>query len=467
MVLGRNLIPASLIPARPRSFLTLWFGQQISMIGSGMTSFALAIMTYKESGSASELATVILAFSLPGVLASPLAGVLVDRYDRRWVLTISALGSALSTLSIAAAVFSGGVRNWQIYICVAGISFFGAAQWPTVTAFTTVLIPKHQYARANGFWQLAQGLSLIIAPLMAASLLVRIGVQGIVVIDFCTYLVAVATVFIAALPRGAVQGEKEPAINWNGLTGGWRYIRSRPALLQLLCFHALTFFMLNMVQVLIVPMELNLGTEKDLAKVVVVSSVGMIVGGIVLAAWGGPRRRVAGVFGACIVLGVGLAVVGSFPRLECIAAGMFVLAVAIPIGLGCNGAIWQLRTGTAYQGRVFAIKSMVAESTLPIACLAAGPLVDRIFDPLMMPGGALALAFGSVTGTGRGRGAGVLLALLGGVVIVATLIGGASPRLRRIEEDLAAAELSASVPELSAPQHPAICGAGLEGRSRT
>jgi MFS transporter, DHA3 family, macrolide efflux protein len=430
---------ANTIPTGLRNFIVLWLGQLVSVIGSGMTSFALGIMTYQKTGSVGDLALVVLAFSLPAVLASPLAGAILDRFNRLWVLALSALGSGLCTLAIYAVVTKGGIQIWQIYACVAGISFFGAVQGPALTVLTAILIPKDHLARANGLWQLGQGLSLIVAPLVAAMLMSRIGIRAVVIVDFCTYIAAIASLIFVSLPhRGGApdNAEKRPIMQWSAIAGGWSYVRSRAALLRLLGLFAIIHFVLDMVQVLIVPAVLNLGTEKDLANVVAVTSVGMIVGGIFMTVWGGPKRRILGVLGACVVMGIGLCIAGLFPKVSLAAAGMFIFAVAIPIALSCNGAIWQLKTDLAHQGRVFALESMVAQSAQPIACLLAGPLIDAVFDPLMVPGGAAASTLGPIVGSGIGGGAGLFMAVLGGIVLLATCFGAASARLRRIDDDL-------------------------------
>src|SRR5512136_457844 len=84
-----------------RAFAAVWFGQVISFIGSGMTSFALGVWIFQKTGEITQYALISMFFVLPGVLLGPLAGTLVDRWDRRRAMLISDLGAGISTLSIA------------------------------------------------------------------------------------------------------------------------------------------------------------------------------------------------------------------------------------------------------------------------------------------------------------------------------------------------------------------------------
>lgn len=106
---------------RMRVFLIVWLGQLVSLVGSGLTSFALGLWVYRHTGSVTQFALIGLFTVLPGIVLSPLAGALVDRWDRRWVMILSDSGAGLSTLMIALLFFAGRVQVWHIYLA-AGVS---------------------------------------------------------------------------------------------------------------------------------------------------------------------------------------------------------------------------------------------------------------------------------------------------------------------------------------------------------
>jgi hypothetical protein len=134
--------------------------------------------------------------------------------------------------------------------------------------------------------------------------------------------------------------------------------------------------------------------------------MGALAGGFVMSTWGGPRRRFHGIMGAGLVLGVSVIVAGLRSDPVGIAAGVFGIGIGGPIMTGCFNALWQVKTPLQLHGRVFATITMVAESSMPLALLAAGPVTDFLLEPLMAPGGGLAGVFGPYLGVGPGGGSG-------------------------------------------------------------
>jgi MFS transporter, DHA3 family, macrolide efflux protein len=412
-----------------------------------MTSFAINVGIYRETHSTQRLALMVLAATLPGILISPLAGAAADRWDRRWIMILSAIGAGLSTLSIALGLFMGATQMWHVYLGLSGISFFAAFQWPACAAAGSMLIPKEHYARASGLWQFAQAMTLIAAPAAAVTLLPWVGLRGVILVDFVTYLFATATLLTVRIPKpeAALTALPSKPSLLNEVRVGWSYIRDRQGLVQLLAFSVVVIFAINMMQVLLVPLVLNVGSVKALAMVISVATIGMVVGSVVMSSWGGPRSRIMGILGSAFVLGLALFLTGFQHGPVLIAIGLFVLGCAAPMGIGCAQAIWQSKTELAVQGRVFALRGMVNQACLPLACLVAGPLVDRLFNPLLTAGGLLAGTMGKLTGVGPGRGVGLLMTLMGGLTIAAAGLASFSPHFRRVEKEL---------PDVVVPQAP-------------
>lgn len=420
-----------------RTFLQIWSGQLISSVGSGMTSFAVNVWVYQQTKSTQSLALMVLAATLPGILISPLAGAAADRWDRRWVMIFSNVGAALSTLSIAAAFLFGATRLWQIYLGIGGISFFAAFQSPACMSASSTLLSKEHYARASGLWQFAQAITLIAAPPTAALLTPIIGLQGVILGDFATYLVAIATLVAVQIPRPAPAGiprSDNPSF-FTEVSAGWASIKERRPLAQLMAFSAVVLFAINMMQVLLVPLVLSVASAKALALVIAVATSGMVIGSVVMAGWGGPRRRMAGVLISAFVVGAALFSSGLQRHTVWIAACLFVLGCIAPLGVGCAQAIWQTKVDVAVQGRVFALRGMLNQACLPVACLLAGPLVDKVFNPLLAGSGLLQGA-AALAGLGPGRGAGFLLTLMGLVTMSCAAIGVLGGSFRRLDTEL-------------------------------
>src|SRR5262249_12049176 len=109
-----------------RTFVMIWFGQLVSIIGSGLTAFALGIWVYQRTGSVTKFALIALCASLPNIVMLPLAGAIVDRWDRRRTLILSNVGAGLSTLCLALLLFTDAISIAHIYVGMVAISIFSA-----------------------------------------------------------------------------------------------------------------------------------------------------------------------------------------------------------------------------------------------------------------------------------------------------------------------------------------------------
>jgi hypothetical protein len=161
----------------------------------------------------------------------------------------------------------------------------------------------------------------------------------------------------------------------------------------------------------------------------------MLVGSVALSVWGGPRRRIRGVLGFAAVFGLCLILMGMRPSIPLIAAASFGLLFTAPIILGCNRAIWLSQTPPNMQGRVGSIRMMIEWSATPLAYLIAGPLADKIFEPLLAAGGPLAGSLGKFMGVGPGRGIGLMVMTLGALVLLLTTAGCMNSQLRNVETE--------------------------------
>jgi MFS transporter, DHA3 family, macrolide efflux protein len=421
-----------------RIFTVIWFGQLISTLGSGLTGFALGVWIYQKTGSATLFALNMLAYALPTLLVSPLAGALVDRWDRRWVMILSDSGAALNTLAVVLLLFANRLEIWHIYLITAIGAALNTFQWPAYSAATTLLVPKDKLGRAGGMVQIGEAISQLISPAVAGALYVTTGLRGVVLIDFATFVIAVTTLLLVRIPQ--------PEISLEGRAGkgsllqeaayGWKYIVARPGLLGLLLVFAAYNFLTGLSTPLIAPMVLDMASPKVYGYLGSLVGLGMLAGTLVMSIWGGPRRRIHGVLAFLAVSGLFMALLGFTPYIPVMALAGFGLMFTMPIINGSSQAIWQSKVAADVQGRVFSVRRMIAWSTTPLAFALAGPLADRIFKPLLTPDGALAGSLGQVIGVGPGRGIGLLFILIGLTCSVAALSGYLSPRVRNLEDEL-------------------------------
>lgn len=420
------------------TFLVVWTGQVVSMLGSSLSGFALSVWVYQRTGSATKFALIAFVTMLPGILLSPVAGALVDRWDRRWAMILADTGSGCTTLVLALLLWEGRLELWHIYLLLAVSSSFNAFQFPAFSAATTLLVPERHLGRASGMTQMGSGIAEIVAPALAGALVVTLGPQGVLFIDVATFLFAVTTLLIVRIPRPApsIEGAAARGSLLSEAASGWTFIRRRPGLLALLLLFATTHVSLGMMQVLVTPMILAFTSADVLGRVLSGAALGMLAGSLLMTVWGGPRRRVLGILGFLLLQGAVLMVGGLRPSATLIAVSGFVFLFCTPMIIGSSQAIWQSKVPPDLQGRVFAVRRMIAWSTLPLAYLVAGPLADRVFEPLLAEGGPLAASVGAWIGVGKGRGIALLFFVLGLFVLLVVAAASRYRRLRQLESEL-------------------------------
>lgn len=436
-----------------RLFLILWFSQFVSNIGTSLGSFALGVWVYRQNASATEYAMIAFVGTCTGLLVSPLAGVLADRWDRRRLILFGDSGAAVMTALMAIALYTGEMRLWHVYIIVVFMVGFGALQGPAFTATISLLVARRQLGRASGLAQAAAISTTLICPPLAGALIPLIGYHGVIMIDIATFLFAFAVLLFNRLPKPSISPEHHVRRSMlSDFLFGWTYIRQRPGLLNLLGIFAITNFSIAIVHVLLTPLILSFGSATNLGFVNMATAAGGLLGSLVLSVWGGPRNRVLGILLFILLQAPILLLGGLKPNVMLIAAATFLFMAFSPFIGGLSQAIWQSKVANDIQGRVFAMRGLIVSAAAPIAFLLAGPLADRVFEPLMAPGGALAGTVGRVIGVGPGRGVGLLFMTLSVCIIVVVLVSSLNPRLRNVESELP--DAGAEVDETPADKTP-------------
>ncbi len=281
-----------------RTFLIIWFGQFVSVLGSGLTSFALGVWLYQRTGSETQFAINFGCIVLPRVLLGPLGGVLADRWDRRIAMIVGDSGAACGTLAVVVLLFANQLQPWHIYLATAVSSAFSTIQRPAQSAAVVLLIPKAQLGRVSGLRRIAGSAADLLAPVLAGYLLVTIGIEHVILIDVATFVFAIGTLLAVRFPRvpAPAHSETEPSM-WREALDGWRYIAQRPGLGSLLLFYCATSFLGVTTEVLLTPYVLVTNSPAALGWVVSATGAGLLLGGLLLAMWGGPKRRIFGILG--------------------------------------------------------------------------------------------------------------------------------------------------------------------------
>jgi MFS family permease len=426
-----------------RTFLVVWFGQLVSLVGSNLTWFGLSIYIFQQTGSVTQLALVMLAGLVPRLILTPFAGALVDRWDRRAAMMLSDLGAGLGTLMLVALYFNGSLALWNILLASAVIESFQAIQWPAYQAAMQVLVPRDQFSRAAGLVQLAEAVGQIGGPILAGVLIVTVGIGGIFLVDVATFLFAVGTLLIVRFPRPAASeaGAAGAGTLWEETKYGFSYLWHRHGLFALMIYFAMINLAFGFISPLFIPLGLSVTGAAELGTAFAVASTGMLVGGLVASAWKGFDHKIAGVVAMGIGLGAAMILTGGKASIAWITASVWFGMSLVPIATASSQALWLSKVEPDVQGRVAAVRATVAMSMMPIAYVLVGPLADHVFEPLMAEGGGLADSLGSLVGTGPGRGYGVFFSVLGIFVVGMSILAWLYPPLRNVERDIPDVEI--------------------------
>lgn len=419
-------------------FVFIWIGQLVSIIGTSLTSFALGFWVLTETGSVTQFSMIILSVVLPTVIVSPFAGVIIDRFSRKKLMILSNCVAAFSTAIILALVLTNSLEVWHIYLTAALASTFNTFLMPSYQSIISLLVSKEQLGRANGMIQIGESASIIIAPTVAGFLLHLYGLQAVIIIDLIAFTFAVSTLIFAKIPEIITTEKKK--LNTKQFFAeakeGWNYLMAQPAFKWLLIFGAVINLLLGFLNVLIQPLIIALSSEQTLGIVLSITGFGMLLGGIMISIWGGPKNRINGMFLSCGLAGVMIALAGLTTSIVIITACFFLFLFLIPIVNSCSQALWQSKVEPTIQGRVFTIRRMLGISLYPLAIIMAGPLVDKVLNPIMEQDGLLADSVGQIIGVGEGRGIGLLFIIIGIIFVFVTAIIYLQPKVRNIDKDI-------------------------------
>jgi MFS family permease len=431
---------------RAWAFPLLLSGEVVSVIGSGLSGFALGLFLLRKTGSVTAYTMLSLCGVLPALLVTPLAGAAVDRWPRKSVIVFSNLLCAALTAAMALIARTGRLQPWQIGALTALTSTVCVFHLLAFQVATALLVTPAQLGRANGLSQAGTSGAQLVAPAVAGALVAVLDLQAILAVDAASFAFAALAALLTPIDESAGAPAREQAARGSPLFG-LRYLAGEPGLLGTLVFQTVTNLALGFAFVLLLPLVLPLGGAASSGAVQSTAGFGMLAGGLLVGAWGGPARRVRALYAGGAIMGAALVAGGVLRSVPAVGVCAFAIGLSTPLISSAAQVIWQLKVPADAQGRVFAARQAVLSATLPAAYLLAGPLADRLFEPAMASDGALAPFLAPVFGQGAGRGVALILFLMGVVSLLATAWAMADRRVRGVEGPLPAA-----VPDLGGAQ---------------
>ncbi|MEV0393600.1 non-ribosomal peptide synthetase/MFS transporter [Polymorphospora rubra] len=419
-----------------RRFLTVATGQIVSATGSALTGFAVPLWTYLETGSLIRFALFAVLGQVPGILVAPIAGAIIDRSDRRRAMLAGDIAALAAIATFAALYWTDNLVPWHVYTFVGWLSVALTFQRLAYLSAVPQLVPKRYLGHANGMVQLAGGVAQFLVPLVAVGLIATIGLGGILLIDLVSYMFVTTVLLIVRFPNTMARRRRESLLA--EITGGLRYtVRHRNFRAMVLFFAAFNLFLAPMF-LLLSPLVLAFAPLESVARVSLAGGVGALLGGGIMAVWGGPRhRRMHGMLLVTFAFAAAGLLTGLRPSIAVVAAGALGMSLSLSIINGIWLTIIQTKVPQRLHARVIALNMVIALSTMPLGQAVLAPTLVPIFEPLLEDGGPLAGTAGVVLGVGPGRGTGLLYILLGLCIAVVVAVSLRIRSLARFDDEVA------------------------------
>ncbi len=356
-------------------------GQAVSLFGSSLVQYAITWYITLSTKSGSMMTISIICGFLPMLLVAPFAGVWADRFNRKILIIAADSLIALSTLIIAVLFTTGQDSLWPLFVVSAIRALGQGIQSPAVMAVTPQLVPEEHLTRFNAINQSIHSILQVFAPLLSGALLSVATIQVIFYIDVITAALAVFIMLLfIKIPDHPNALEKKPIQYFKDMKEGIRYIRGHAFVKKLLVLLTYCYILVTPVAFLSpLQVAISFGDEVwRLTAIEITFSIGMIIGGLVMAGWGGFKNRAYTIALADILMGISTAALGIIPIFWIYLAIMAFIGMAMPFWNTPAIVMLQEKVEGEYMGRVFSIISMIQSVVMPLGMVIFGPMADFI-----------------------------------------------------------------------------------------
>jgi MFS transporter, DHA3 family, macrolide efflux protein len=419
-----------------RSFLAMWLAHSVSDVGSRLLFFAFGIWWFQQTNSTTPIFLSTLVVFVPTVLLSPLAGVLVDRNDRRTVMLWVNLAHILTHSAMLILIMTGQHDVVPLLIPLAISGMANTFQYPAFYSSISLLVPKEQLGQANGLYATVSGIVDIVAPILGAIMFSTIGIVGILWLDLASYVFELAVLLSLRIPR--------PAISSIGSTmqggvlaqarQGFTFIFARNGLFSLQLVLVGYNFFNSLVQNLQIPLVLSRSPVPEVVGLISASyGLGVLFGGLFMTRTGGLQPKVHGVFLGVGFSGLlGMTVFGVAQNLQLWMLANLIFGICLPLLNASFQSIWQQKTPVDVQGRVFAARRLISHISIPIAYVLGAFVSDGLATPFFSQLESSAWLLGE----SHGRGYAAMFVICGVCMALCGFGAYLRPAARNVERDV-------------------------------
>jgi MFS family permease len=367
-----------------RNFRLLWFGQLVSQLGDKAYNIALMWWLFEKTASPFFVSSFLIASMLPELIFGPLAGVYIDRWNKKKILVAADFARGIIILTLAALYQLNLLAIWHIYIAALFISLCSALFNPTTMSVIPAVVEKNELQQANALSQMIAGAVAIIGPLLGASSVVMLGYTGVLIFNSCSYIISgIAEAFLKIMAIDAVVKESSKESIFFSMLEGFRYIRGDLRVSTLVILVAVVHVFVGSIAVAM-PFLANILKGNGLNNLGILQAAfggGMIVGAVYISKYARNRFKGLHLLYAIVCMGVGILMLGALQltyihtvepyAIICIVIGMCIAVISV---------FWrtlaQICVPEEMAGRVFSVLSTTGDISLPISMGVFGLLLN-------------------------------------------------------------------------------------------
>jgi MFS family permease len=381
-----------------RNYQLFFSGQSISLIGTWMTRIATSWLVYRLTGSALLLGVVGFAGQIPSFLLAPLAGVLVDRWNRHRLLVVTQVLALVQSLGMAVLALTGIIKIWHVVILSIFQGLVNAFDMPARQAFVVEMVEKREdLPNAIALNSSMVNAARLLGPSIGGVVIATVGEGWCFMIDAISYLAVIASLLAMKITPRITKQTRETRV-LQQLREGWKYASGFAPIRKVLLLLALVS-LVGMPYTVLMPVfanEILHGGPSTLGLLMAASGVGALVGALFLAS----RKSVLGL-GKYIPLTAGAFGAGliafSFSRVMWLSLLLMVMTgLGFMIQMAASNTVLQTIVEEDKRGRVMSFYTMAFMGTAPFGSLLAGSMADRIGAPHTLMFGGMGCIAGAL-----------------------------------------------------------------------
>lgn len=381
---------------KQKNFLLLMLGKLVSLIGSEMQGFALSLYVLKITGSAAKFASVLAITLVPKIIIGPLAGVLVDWFDRKKIIVgLDMLSGLLIGIYAIMFMINGKLSLGSIYVLVVLLSFISLLFQPTITTVLPSIANKEDLVDANGINSLILNIGNLMAPAIAGVLFGIYGILAILIVNSISFILSAISEMFIDIPKLNKKPQKVNAnIFFNDFLEGIKFIKSKKIMITVISFACIANFAFAPIS------SIGLAfISKEILKVTDYQ-YGLLESILVISAIISPfmMSRISKKFSVGKILFLDIfitsilvafmAIIPSslyldlfknniVPYISLIAI-TFIIGLIISLGNMASGIMFQQQVPLPLMGRVGTVLSSLAIAAMPVGQMLFGFLFDKI-----------------------------------------------------------------------------------------